>query len=907
MAKVLTSYDLQKGELAKKKVQSGQYQPIQMLPLDKKDDIWKEENMDWFEQLGLKHIKYNAKKYIKNYQLGKGIIDKNDYIDTEVNPYGELISHVIDENTNSALTLQFYPIIPNVINLIKGEFSQRDTKCIITGVDNYTKNEKLDALYFDVENYLLEQARQAILSQVQEQGLDLEDPEVAQGVQQSLENIKGLPEISEFYRKEFKSIPEQWAAHQINQDDERFDMYELENDAMNDYLHTKRQFWHINLKEDDYDVELWNPINSFCHVSPDVKYISQGNYVGRIIMMSVPDIINRYRNSLAGEDLTKLETLHKSSIALHTYGEQFTNYYDTTKPMSMQYPNSVHYEKVMAFQETFNEDLLADSNLYETLMFGTSNDPVNLIRVTEVYWKSFKKIGWLTRIDETGKITEKTPVSEAYEVTEDPIYDTSLTNNKTAENLIYGEHIEWVWVPEVWKGVKIGGNFTYNETSSLDSPIYINIEPIKFQFKGDSNLYDVRLPVEGPNFLGRLSENVPFVSSMAPYQILHNLAVNQAKDISIDELGQIILLDQNTIPKHSLGEEWGQNNFAKVYQTMKEYGILPIDTTLSNTNTPLNFNHFQNLDMSAVQRIKMKLDLADWAEMRCLASVGITRERMGTVMASQTATGTQQAIQNSYSQTEEIFTDHIVYIMPKVRTLMLNAAQFYQSKNPSIRLAYMTSKDENAFFTLNGTELLLKDFNIFASSRPDRKKLLNRLKQLVFENNTTNASIFDLNRILESDTTAEIMTTLKKSADELQQQQEMQAQREQEIVQAQIAAENERQEKELAYRKDKDDKDRQAKLIGDQIKALGYAKDSDIDDNMVPDVLEAAKFNEDIKRYENETLFKQKELDLKQRDLESKTNLENKKLETQKYIADKKVEAEHVKLKNPVQGEKPKK
>jgi len=907
MAKVLTASNLQKGALSEKRVQLGTYEPIQMLTLDKKDDNWKMDNLDWFEQLGIKHIKYNGKKYLKNYQLGRGVIDKNDYIVTDDNPYGELLSNITDENSNSAHTLQFYPIIPSVVNLIRGEFSQRDTKCIINGVDKYTKNEKLQALNQEVEQYLLAKAQQSIMQQVEAQGLDTNDPQVAEAMQKSIDEIRNLPEIAEFYRKDYKSIPEQWAVHQNNTDDERFDMYEKENDAMNDYIHTKREFWHINLLDDDYDVELWNPLNTFSHVSPEVKYVSKGNYVGRILMMSIPDIVNRYKNNLKESQITGLETIHKNNSSLHTVGEQFSNYYDTSAPKSMQYPNSVHYEKVKAFQEEFVDSFMSDPNLFEILLSDNSDGSVNLVRVTEVYWKSFKKLGWLTKIDETGQIVEKTPVSEFFEVTEEPVYDTSLTNNKTAENLLFGEHVEWTWVPEVWKGVKIGGNTTFNDKESLDGPIYLNIEPLKFQFKGDANVYDVRLPVEGPNFLNRLSEPVPYVSLMAPYQILHNLAVNQAKDLSIDELGNVILMDQNLMPKQSMGEEWGKNNYGKVYQTMKDYSILPVDSSLTNTDTPLSFQHFQQLDLSSVNRIKSKLDLADWAEQKCYSSVGITPERLGVVMATQTATGTNQAVNNSYSQTEEIFTDHIIYVMPKVRTLMLNAAQFYQANNPSIRLSYITSKDENAFFTLNGTELLLKDFNIFASGRPDRKRLLSKLKQLAFENNTTNASILDLNKIMEADTTSEIISVLEKSSQEMSQQQQAAAEQEQNNIKMQIDAENARFEKELSYKIDKDQKDREASYFEAQVRALGFSKDTDANSNNVPDVLEVAKFSEDIRRYEDEILFRTEESKNKNNIEAKKMDIESKKLDTQRYIADRKLQAEEIKLKNPVSGEKLKK
>ena len=49
---------------------------------------------------------------------------------------------------------------------------------------------------------------------------------------------------------------------------------------------------------------------------------------------------------------------------------------------------------------------------------------------------------------------------------------------------------------------------------------------------------------------------------MKPYQIGYNLVNNQIADILIDELGTVIVLDQNALPRHSMGEDWGDNNGA---------------------------------------------------------------------------------------------------------------------------------------------------------------------------------------------------------------------------------------------------------------------------------------------------------------------------------------------------------
>ena len=53
------------------------------------------------------------------------------------------------------------------------------------------------------------------------------------------------------------------------------------------------------------------------------------------------------------------------------------------------------------------------------------------------------------------------------------------------------------------------------------------------------------------------------------------------------------MLDQNTIPKHSLGEDWGKGNLAKAYVAMKDFSLrFPLDPSITNTEMQLS-QHFQ--------------------------------------------------------------------------------------------------------------------------------------------------------------------------------------------------------------------------------------------------------------------------------------------------------------------------
>ena len=105
----------------------------------------------------------------------------------------------------------------------------------------------------------------------------------AEEAQQQLqpEALKSLPEIEEFFQKDYRSLVEEWATHQMNVDEERFKMQELKERGFRDMLICDREFWHFRMMEDDYDVELWNPVLTFYQKSPDTRYISDSNYAGK--------------------------------------------------------------------------------------------------------------------------------------------------------------------------------------------------------------------------------------------------------------------------------------------------------------------------------------------------------------------------------------------------------------------------------------------------------------------------------------------------------------------------------------------------------------------------------------------------------------------------------------------------
>ena len=290
--KVLSAMQLKNGAKAKgAHVSASLTQPLQFLPAKDKDEQWAAWNLDWLETRGLDYLRDNARRVLKNYKLAKGIIDKTDYIVAEDNEYSDIVD-ILTKEDQTALELKFYPIIPNVINVLVGEFSKRYSKVQFRAVDDTSYNEMLESKRLQIEETLLSEASNELMLKMIEQGADPQSEEFQQAV--APEKLKSLPEIQDFFSKDYRSMIEEWAHHQLNVDEERFKMQELEERAFRDMLICDREFWHFRMMEDDYDVELWNPALTFYQKSPDSRYISDSNFVGKCDMMSVADVIDIY-------------------------------------------------------------------------------------------------------------------------------------------------------------------------------------------------------------------------------------------------------------------------------------------------------------------------------------------------------------------------------------------------------------------------------------------------------------------------------------------------------------------------------------------------------------------------------------------------------------------------------------
>jgi hypothetical protein len=245
--------------------------------------------------------------------------------------------------------------------------------------------------------------------------------------------------------------------------------------------------------------------------------------------------------------------------------------------------------------------------------------------------------------------------------------------------------------------------------------------------------------------------------------------------------------------------------------------------------------------------------------------------------------------------------------MPRVHQMRTDLAQFYHSTKPSARLTYLTSADEKVNFEINGTDLLLRDLNISISTNANHRAILEQLKQMALQNNTTGASVYDLGKIVQSDSIASLNVVLKDAEQKQQAQKQQEMQQQQQMQQEQLQKQQEIEQMKIDATAAEKEKDRQRDILVAEIRAAGYGSMADVNQNQESDFREAMKEIRETEQYQDQSGL-QREKESNRMVIENqKTQLERERLQTDKEIAEKQLQiAQENKNKYDVKSKKEK-
>lgn len=288
--------------------------PFQMLSEEEKDINWIKAVSDYYETAGWMNVEKKATRIQRNYWLRNAQLNPNDYIiNPTYNEYYDAMGIMIPQGEESPLE-QFYPLIPNIVDVLRGEFLKRDTEWTVEVRDQYSKSlalqEKEDQFSAVLEQIAMAQKQM----EMQKMGIvppeEEDDEEAMQQYQQTMQKAMDDLKNIELKFKNFRTAGAKWAEKTLNRQDKKYNLHELEPDAFESGLISDREFWHLDMREDGYRVELLNPKWCDYHKAPNVKYVSQGDYFLWFDFMSVGDVVNKFGRKMKEEDILKMKEIY---------------------------------------------------------------------------------------------------------------------------------------------------------------------------------------------------------------------------------------------------------------------------------------------------------------------------------------------------------------------------------------------------------------------------------------------------------------------------------------------------------------------------------------------------------------------------------------------------------------------
>lgn len=904
--------------------------PIQTLSDSEKNKTWKKATVDAIEARGLVQVHQNlifrewrAMAEGRFTYLGTGISNFQElpWFDKEVRK--------LRSEQNIDTYIKHFDFIGIVVNSMASVYAELDDKYRIDSIDEYSTNEYIRQKTEMLHKYARETFKQEINKLLIIKGVDplrddFESEEEAQQHQQMVQQeAKALTpqEIESSLSKNFKVLATEWAQNVLTADKKRFYLADQDKEDFISFLLTGRFFRHYRVGYDSYEIESWSAEETFFSQDINIRYPQKAEFVGRITYISVADILNKYGHLMTHSQQKKVGNywnqtkndwmnaqggpkveatrISKEKMAFpEPTSVPFHNYFDHKINVQLEEALGVPLATTTVIDDEGNEDSFSswiprmDSETaeYNSNFTQILRDDINIrrdtVRVTEGYWRSQKKWSLLIFKNELGSISiELVDDKLLKEFREE--FDIKKLGNVTLQELRkglqedrleeYENTITEFYLPEYYKFVKIRGN-----GSTIKEDMYLDVRPLDFQIKGDSEFYDVMCPVSGIIDSG-------LTPKLEPYQQLHNICMNQITELLEKELGIFFTFDINGLSEEYQDEDT-EEAILRMRDNIKDTSIVGFDLSRQNTG-PNQPKLFDRQEVVFATQVQYRQQLAEYYKQEGFRQVGITPQILGQPTTYETAEGVKQGAQATYALLNTWF-DKFNVAKAKGMEVQLAVAQFCEVNGKAAHVMTRKGDGELKFLDIlkeDGEIFPMRALSVHPETNSSDRKMIEQIKQYVLTNNTIEAEYDDVIALL----TNPVLTEIQQQAKEIvkRKEQRLQADRESQERMQQQQIEAEKESDILKHEREKELKEIEAdaRIASSRINALGRASDKESDTYGFEQINKAAQ-------QEAENNNTDREFELKQKEQERKLNSdkESKKLELQKLA----LKAEELRLKS---------
>lgn len=820
----------------------GIFFPKQRLPLAEKlkDNCqWGKDMVDTIERFhtsGDRNLTADFERKLSNYQLYNNFLNQKDF-ERECNPLGIEVGQFKDE-------IKPYNKTYNKIQVLLGEELKRNFnfRAVLTSAKGAKERERKktellrDYIQAAIQNEMklyelkLRKAQGSTSPISQEQAAQLE-----QQIKKEMDEYMDPKEIEKFMATTYRQSREILAQQILEYVVKKQSLHEKRNDAFKHGAIAGEEIVWVGVRNGEPVVEVLNPLHVFYHKSPDVKYLHKGLYAGYKSYMTSGDILDKWGNRLAEEDLEKIQRRYPFGSGMQ----------DNIIGKDMNYINyDIEYEFNRRGIGAVGQNGNADSTDW---------------LVTHVEWRSQKQIGFLTTYTEDGE--EKVDiVSEDFPMP-DVAKKVSAKNALGVSTEYYmlpdGSKLEWAWIPEIWEGTKIGPN------------IYVDVRRKEYQYRSLDNPWDVALGYHGVCYNNTNASNISLMDRMKPYQYLYFIVAHKMKQLIARDRGKTMPFDV-TMVDPNIGLE-------KTLYYLNEMD-LDIYNPLANAGEPGSAQRGKatnSIDRSNMQHIMNYIQVLEAIDSEIGEAAGITKQREGQMGAYEAVNNNQQAIAQSAHITEIFFNVHFKLWEHILNSIIQCTQVAWQGR--SVVKQYVLDDLSVKTLEIMGDELNNEDVGVFISNTTKDEELFSQLRQLaqpLLQNDK--AKFSDIIKLLKAvsveDLTREIEASERASEESMQAQSSAQ----QEAQKQAMLIQSELEDKKFEHEKELKQMEIDADIYMKQMDVFKFQKDLDSDNNGIPDPLEVEKFLHQQKMDHAALDLEKKKLDQKDKEIQIKNKVANK-------------------------------
>ena len=788
--------------------------PAQKVAARFKNQAWKEACLDYIIGAGGQrhgdHGRTKSEEMQTYYDLYNSIYNEKDL---------KYVTNPFKQDDGFPATAQDYNIIKPYVDQLLGEETKRPFNFNVARTSENAASE------------MQEKAKQMLMDYIQATIASKLSPEQAARYEQALASGEILPpeQIAKYLEKDYKDIAESTAFHSLQYLKRKLNVTHEFYKGWKDALIAGEEIYYVGIINGEPYVERVNPMYFDYEQSLDLEFIHEAAWCRRKMIMSATEVYDRFYDKMTEKQLNELLELIDDRPYSGTTPE--------LRKTNMDY-ESVKMHKLNSFTD----------NPFDT----------DHITVYHCCWKSFKKIGFVSILDdETGQI-EEFQVDESYK-------ETGLE-----------ESVEWQWVIEVWEGYRIGKD------------LYIGIQPIEYQHVSADNPNSQKLPYTGIIYNNTNSRPRSLVSMMKPLQYMYIVVWYRLELALARDKGKVAVMDITQIPK-SMNID--VNKWMHYLSALGVAFINPYDEGWDipgrEGGRPSQFNQLAAWDLSMANVIDQYVNLMAKIEDMVAKLTGITPQRQGQIAASELVSNANTAVTMSYHITEPWFWNHN-QVKKQVLTMLLDTAKEAWKDGKKTYLNYVLDDATRAFLQLSD-EFFYEDMDIFVDDSTKNMQQIEQLRQLMQPAMQNGASLLDIAEIITMDNVSMIKDRLteieQKRMEQMQQQQQAEQQAQAEMIQMQNEIKEEElmiKEAEMDLKKYEIDQNNATKITVAQLNAYRGTEDMDQNQNSIPDPMEIASQALAERKEASEEADRKLELNNKRREAEMKKEIENKKIELEK-------------------------